>query len=442
VKIFWSWQSDTPGKTGRHFVRDVLQAVVDELKQAIEVDEPTERKSREEIHLDHDRKGVGGSPDLARIILEKIEQSVVFVADVTPVGVVHEVPADLSSKIVKKIFNPNVGIELGYALHALTDRALLMVMNLHYGSRSDLPFDLQAKAGPITYVLAPDASKAAIEAEARAVKVKLLEAVRLCLSNRVETRANRPPFVAREAKQPPALFFEPQEPLASFGHPGEQEYRYESQQAAYIRLFPTYAEQPPVGLAKMTAIFEVRKPCPMSMVVGGLPARNHYGPIIIDPLAATTIAGLTQGFSNGELWGVNGKVFVPRQIQLGYPPRAEYVTMVPMIAFEKLFVRVLTNYVAIASSELRLTLPYTVELGAFGLNGAYLAVPGAHGQGELIGPIHESSVTSCHTLGGTSETTVFEVLRSFFIRLYDLAACSRADVLNDGQVAAHGLPRR
>jgi hypothetical protein len=31
VKIFWSWQSDTPGKTGRHFVRDVLRAVVDDL---------------------------------------------------------------------------------------------------------------------------------------------------------------------------------------------------------------------------------------------------------------------------------------------------------------------------------------------------------------------------------------------------------------------------
>ena len=25
MKIFWSWQSDTPGKTGRHFVRDALK---------------------------------------------------------------------------------------------------------------------------------------------------------------------------------------------------------------------------------------------------------------------------------------------------------------------------------------------------------------------------------------------------------------------------------
>src|SRR5262249_51365389 len=41
--------------------------------------------------------------------------------------------------------NPNVAVELGYALHVLGDRALLMVMNEHYGSRADLPFDLQSR---------------------------------------------------------------------------------------------------------------------------------------------------------------------------------------------------------------------------------------------------------------------------------------------------------
>jgi hypothetical protein len=106
VKIFWSWQSDTPGKTGRHFVRDALQMVVNEIKQSLEVEEPNEREARAEIHLDHDRKGVAGSPDLGRLILEKIERSVVFVADVTPVGFVYETPQDQNSKVVKKIINP------------------------------------------------------------------------------------------------------------------------------------------------------------------------------------------------------------------------------------------------------------------------------------------------------------------------------------------------
>jgi hypothetical protein len=232
-----------------------------------------------------------------------------------------------------------------------------MVMNEFYGSRTDLPFDLQSKAGPITFNLPPHASKQAMEAEAHSLKVKLLEAVNLCLAQRPgSSLPQQQPFAEAKAVRPPALYFEPQEALANFGHPGEQEHRFDSEQAAYIRLFPTYA-QPPVGLARVRDVF-ARKPCPMSMVVGGLPARNRYGPIIIDPLAATSIAGLTQGFASGELWGLNRKVFVPQQLQRGFPPRTEMVMVIPMIAFEKLHVRVLLNYVTVAASEFKLQPPY------------------------------------------------------------------------------------
>jgi hypothetical protein len=133
-------KSDTPGKVGRHFVRDALTAAIEQLKQVPDVEEPTERETRSALHLDQDRKGISGSPDLAQVILEKIEQSTVFVADVTPVG---SVTRQSEQELPKKIINPNVAIELGYALHALSDRALLMVMNEHFGSRADLPFDLQ-----------------------------------------------------------------------------------------------------------------------------------------------------------------------------------------------------------------------------------------------------------------------------------------------------------
>jgi len=143
MKVFWSWQSDTPGRIGRHFVRDALGAAIERLKQ-----EPTAREARSAMHLDQDRKGIPGSPDLARVILEKIEESAVFVADVTSVGTTT---TQKEATQPKKIINPNVAIELGYALHALGDRALLMVMNEHYGSRADLPFDLQSKAGPIMF---------------------------------------------------------------------------------------------------------------------------------------------------------------------------------------------------------------------------------------------------------------------------------------------------
>jgi hypothetical protein len=263
MKIFWSWQSDTPGKIGRHFVRDALAVAIDRLRREVELAEPTERESRAAMHLDHDRKGIAGSPDLARVILEKIKQAAIFVADVTPVGVIPNPGASAADS--KKTINSNVAIELGYALHALGDGALLMVMNQHYGARNDLPFDLQAKAGPLLFNLAPNADKATISAEARKLQSQLAEGLKACLVSHLTTVRQRTPFVSTHAAQSPAFYFKPGEVLASVGRPGEHEYRFEAERAAYLRLYPTYADQPPVALATLTELFQQRKVWPMSM---------------------------------------------------------------------------------------------------------------------------------------------------------------------------------
>src|SRR5438067_6762456 len=100
-----------------------------------------------DLHFDQDRKDIPGSPDLARVILDKISQCAVFVADVTAVGSVVSDDGGLK----KKLINSNVAIELGFALGVVGDAGLLMVMNSHYGIRSELPFDLHTKGGPIIF---------------------------------------------------------------------------------------------------------------------------------------------------------------------------------------------------------------------------------------------------------------------------------------------------
>ncbi len=149
MKIFWSWQSDTPGKIGRHFVRDALNEAIEVLRQPEEIEEPVERETREALHLDHDRKGVSGSPDLAPTIFKKISQAAVFVADVTLVGETTPNRGKFDERTPKKLINSNVAIEYGYAQHALSDTRILMVQNRPFGEREDLPFDLKHKAGPI-----------------------------------------------------------------------------------------------------------------------------------------------------------------------------------------------------------------------------------------------------------------------------------------------------
>jgi hypothetical protein len=174
MKIFWSWQSDTPGKVGRHFVRSALAEAIQVLKEPEDVDEPSEREAREALHLDQDRKGVPGSPDLAPTIFRKIDEAAVFVTDVTLVAEIRAVDGTL----LKKLVNSNVAIEYGYALKALTDARVLMVQNTYYGGRGELPFDLRHKAGPLQYRLAPNASKTDIEAESKRFRGALIAALR------------------------------------------------------------------------------------------------------------------------------------------------------------------------------------------------------------------------------------------------------------------------
>jgi hypothetical protein len=132
MKVFWSWQSDTPGKVGRHLVRDAIKDAIAVLKQPQDIEEPSEREARESVDIDHDRKGVSGSPDLARTILDKIAKAAVFVGDVTLVG---ENPSRGEDGTKKRLINSNVAIEYGFALNALTDSRVLLVQNTHFGSR-------------------------------------------------------------------------------------------------------------------------------------------------------------------------------------------------------------------------------------------------------------------------------------------------------------------
>jgi hypothetical protein len=217
MKVFWSWQSDTPGRIGRFLIRDALKEAITELKSMPEIEEPV----REALHLDHDREGVPGSPELVRTILEKIDASDVVVADVTLVG---GCPAAEDEK-PKKLINSNVAIELGYALHALTFRKVLMVFNAHYGPHEELPFDLRHRGGAIVFQLAPQADRAAIAAEKKILIQRLVAALKLCLTQTAPPPAAEP-FPETTHTDGRATYFRPNETLARIGVPGVDEVEF------------------------------------------------------------------------------------------------------------------------------------------------------------------------------------------------------------------------
>jgi hypothetical protein len=175
MKIFWSWQSDTHQPSNRYFVRDVLGELAKTLNGvdgaeesdrpiSTDEDEDDEDEEAEEaddfIAIDHDTKGLGGSPRIAERILEKIAAAAVFVADVTPVA---KAPSG------KHIPNPNVMIELGYALRVLGEDRIVLVGNKAFDAKlSRLPFDLRHRSAPAFYTLrenTPEERKAEVAAE-------------------------------------------------------------------------------------------------------------------------------------------------------------------------------------------------------------------------------------------------------------------------------------
>jgi hypothetical protein len=142
--------------------------------------------------------------------------------------------------------NSNVAIELGYALHALSDRALLMVMNEHYGSRRDLPFDLQAKAGPTMFTLSPDAEKQTIAAASRQLVSRLVHDLKPFVAQKVKAVRRSKPFPQAESKDGPARFRAPGEPIGSMWDllPSPSKRRGSITLAAgpatWLRLMPTF----------------------------------------------------------------------------------------------------------------------------------------------------------------------------------------------------------
>ena len=86
--------------------------------------------------VDRDTAGVAGSPEIATTILQKITRAAVFVPDVSLVT---------SDEHLRQSPNPNVLVELGFAISQLGWDRIVMVMNTEFGEPQSLPFDLRGR---------------------------------------------------------------------------------------------------------------------------------------------------------------------------------------------------------------------------------------------------------------------------------------------------------
>lgn len=179
MKVFWSWQSDFSPKTCRRLIKEALVEAIDAVATDLELD------VEERLELDHDTLGEPGMVDISSTIFNKITDAGVFVGDITPVG---------RTSSGKMLPNPNVLIELGWALQLHGVKRCIAVLNTASGCRPpDLPFDLRQKR-ILQYELADDADKPRRSEARRHLVQQLTAALRLNLGDHLNEKATTAPI--------------------------------------------------------------------------------------------------------------------------------------------------------------------------------------------------------------------------------------------------------
>jgi hypothetical protein len=127
MKLFYSWQSDIDGQ--KNTIEKALSKAIKKVSKEIDI----------EIALDRDTKNTSGSTEIADEILRKINYASIFVGDITFIN------TGLLTKLFKseKYPNPNVLVELGYAVRKIGWDRIIMIFNKKYGDIEKLPFDLR-----------------------------------------------------------------------------------------------------------------------------------------------------------------------------------------------------------------------------------------------------------------------------------------------------------
>jgi hypothetical protein len=125
INVFYSWQSD-------------IKKVHTEIRKALAKVNSLFTDDDLELIIDNATRDTSGSPDISQSIFNKINNSDIFICDITTIN--------SQCNCIRKTANPNVLIELGYAAGILGwDRILLVFNNDNGKFLTDRPFDIHCR---------------------------------------------------------------------------------------------------------------------------------------------------------------------------------------------------------------------------------------------------------------------------------------------------------
>jgi len=413
LTIFYSWQSDTPKAVNRNFIEDALEKAIKKLHATLTVEEALRD---EKLELDKDTKGVPGIPPIADVIFDKISQCAIFVPDITFVGRTED---------GRRISNPNVLIEYGWALKVVTHSRMIPVMNTFYGepNAETLPFDMRHLRHPITYRLDENAAPEEKAQTKEQLTSDLIEAIRLILKSGVINNLPAEDSAFQEIPYTlnPSTFLGEREPLSS-----EPLLLLPNVSRLFLRIIPTMRIEE-IKTSK-AALDIVRSGSLVAMDREGQGYRydrNRYGAFAYDN-NENQVLNLTQLFKNGELWGIDSylidknRLMSQAKVDIGFFPSS---------AFEKIFVYTLTNYLLFIKDTLKLSLPIRFIAGATDVAGYRMAAPQGMNFGgfeRFAGNVVENHIIY-EGLITDYDVKAADILRPFFNLLWEECDLERPD---------------
>lgn len=400
LKIFYSWQMDSPRKINKDFIHSALIRAVGKLAEDLDVSEA----EREEIEVDQDTQGVLGSPDIVRVILEKIAASRVVVADVSLVGVGNE---------GKKHINSNVAIELGYTYGKLGDDAVLKVMNSHFGDAAELPFDLRTRRHPVKYCLELGADADTIANEQKKLAGELAFILKQYLLEPLS--ASKTGHVEMPSTFKKGTFWTPSEVIVP------EDRRYVKHDAycsvpslIYFRCIPEKELSP---LSSQEAYDAIANLPPLLSESGYRRSRNRWGAISYCIAPSGDFLGFTQLFKNGELWGIDAYYSnISTQSEDDDDDHKRYI---PTGAIQREYPRSI-DAIRKSAHNLGYGDRYTVEMGISGASGLHLAIDSSYWN-SFPGPMYDDDVFIRKSV--KSDLHTGEIMNAFWQKVFSEAGC-------------------